>query len=180
MTRKINKAGADLIKSFEGLHDGDPRTPALEPKLCPAGIWTVGWGHALTSPTTGKHIKGESGRAEAMAEWRRRWPAGMTRADADVLFSQDAARFEQGVERLCPVPLTDNQFAALVSLTYNIGLGAEGGSVDFADSTLRRKLLAGDYAGAAAEFPKWNRSGGQVMAGLTRRREAERALFLKG
>lgn len=169
-TRRINAAGLTLIKSFEGLHDGDPSTPALEPKLCPAGVWTVGWGHALTAD--GRQLRGEADRAAAMDEWRRLWPAGMTPADAEALLRQDLASVETGIVRLCPVPLTDAQFSALVSLAYNIGLDALAGS------TLRRLLLAGDITGAADQFPRWCRAGGRMLPGLVRRRAAERALFL--
>ena len=68
--------------------------------------------------------------------------------------------------------LTQGQFDALVSFTYNLGARS------LSTSTLLKKLNAGDYRGAADEFPRWNKAGGQVLAGLTRRREAERSLFL--
>ena len=71
------------------------------------------------------------------------------------------------------VPLNPNQFGALTSFTYNLGAG------NLRSSTLLRKLNAGDYAGAAAEFARWNKAGGKVLKGLTRRRAAERALFEK-
>ena len=70
------------------------------------------------------------------------------------------------------MPVTQNQFDALVSFTYNLGAG------NLRSSTLLKKLNAGDYAGAADEFPKWNKAGGKELAGLTRRRNAERDLFL--
>jgi lysozyme len=176
MTRRINVAGVTIVRRWEGLHDGDPTTPALEPLLCPARVWTVGWGHALT--VGGRQLRGEGDRHLAHAEWRRRWPSGLTRAEAEALLDADLARFEAGVARLCPVPMSDNQYSALVSLTYNIGLGAEGGEPDFADSTLRRKLLAGDVQGAADQFPLWRMAGGKVLPGLVNRRREERALFL--
>ncbi|WP_312069487.1 lysozyme, partial [Acinetobacter sp.] len=77
------------------------------------------------------------------------------------------------VNNLVKVPLSQNQFDALVSLTYNIG------STAFKNSTLLKKLNAKDYAGAADQFLRWNKGGGKVLKGLVRRREAERALFLK-
>jgi lysozyme len=80
-------------------------------------------------------------------------------------------KFEAGVKRLVKVPLAQGQFDALVSFSFNVGLGALG------SSTLLRKLNAGDYRGAAAEFPRWNKAGGKVYEGLTRRRAAERSLF---
>jgi GH24 family phage-related lysozyme (muramidase) len=71
------------------------------------------------------------------------------------------------------VPLTQNRFDALISFTYNLGGSA------LASSTLLKKLNAKDYKGAAAEFPKWNKAGGKVVSGLTKRRDAEMELFLK-
>ncbi|MDU4063032.1 MAG: lysozyme [Acinetobacter baumannii] len=85
----------------------------------------------------------------------------------------DTCKFEKTVNESVTVPLTQNQFDALVSLTYNIGSGA------FNNSTLLKKLNKGDYQGAADQFLVWNKAGGKVMKGLVRRREAERALFLK-
>ncbi|MEG5623927.1 lysozyme, partial [Enterobacter hormaechei] len=80
--------------------------------------------------------------------------------------------YESDVSRLVKVGLTQGQFDALVSFTYNLGARS------LSTSTLLRKLNAGDYAGAADEFLRWNKAGGKVLNGLTRRREAERALFL--
>jgi len=111
--------------------------------------WTIGWGH------TGGVSRGDR----------------VTEEEADDLFDNDTDRFEAAVERLAP-KATDNQFAALVSFAYNLGEG------NLEKSTLLKKHNAGDYAGAAKEFPRWNRANGKVMRGLTRRREAERALYL--
>ncbi|MCY1458796.1 Lysozyme RrrD [compost metagenome] len=82
-------------------------------------------------------------------------------------------RFEPEVERLVQVPLTGNQWDALVSFTYNLG------AANLESSTLLRLLNAGDYVGAAGQFPRWNKAGGKVLPGLVRRREAERVLFLE-
>lgn len=95
----------------------------------------------------------------------------ITKARADELFKQDVSRFEKAVNRLVKVDLNQNQFNALVSFAYNVGEGA------LASSTLLEKLNRGDYKGASAEFPRWNKSGGKVLAGLTKRREKERKLF---
>ncbi|EDH9820259.1 TPA_asm: lysozyme, partial [Salmonella enterica subsp. enterica serovar Typhimurium] len=80
--------------------------------------------------------------------------------------------YENDVSRLVKVKLTQGQFDALVSFAYNLGART------LSSSTLLRKLNSGDYAGAADEFLRWNKAGGKVLNGLTRRREAERALFL--
>ena len=81
-------------------------------------------------------------------------------------------RFERAVLRLCPVPLSQGQYDALVSFSFNLGAGA------LQSSTLRRKIMREDYEGAADEFPRWVFAAGLRLAGLVRRREAERALFL--
>lgn len=123
----------------------------LKAYVCPAGILTIGYG------STGPHVK-----------------PGMviTEARAEELLREDLARFEAAVAKLCPVS-TENQFSAMVSLAFNIGEKA------FADSTLRRKHNAGDFGGAAAEFGRWNRGGGKVLPGLTKRRAKEAALYRK-
>lgn len=96
-----------------------------------------------------------------------------TQAECDARFAEDLARFAAGVETaLRDAPTLPREFGAMVSLAYNIGLGA------FRSSTLCRKHRAGDKAGAAAQFARWNRQAGQVLAGLTRRRAAEAALYL--
>ena len=138
---KTNQAGIALIKSFESCK--------LKAYLCPANVWTIGWG-------TTKGVKpGQT----------------ITQAQADKLFADDLARFETAVSKAVKVPLTGNQFSALVSLCYNIGAGA------FAKSTLVKRLNARDYAGAQAQFARWNKADGKTLAGLTRRRAAEAKLF---
>ena len=143
MTRMVNDAGVRLVQEFEGCK--------LDAYRCPAGIPTIGYG------ATGPDIR-----------------MGMTwtQEQADERLADDLSKFSDGVDRLVRVPLTGNQFAALVSFAYNVGLGALAGS------TLLRKLNAGDYQGAADQLPRWNKGGGRVLSGLVRRRAAERELFL--
>ena len=119
------------------------------------GVWTIGYG--WTKPVDGKPIR-----------------AGMTikQETAERLLKTGLVSYESDVSRLVKVGLTQWQFDALVSFTYNLGARS------LSTSTLLRKLNAGDYAGAADEFLRWNKAGGKVLNGLTRRREAERALFL--
>ncbi|GAB4381785.1 MAG: hypothetical protein Kow00121_41080 [Elainellaceae cyanobacterium] len=141
--RQINSKGLRLLKSFEGLR--------LEAYLDPVGIWTIGYG------TT-------SGVRPGMT---------ITEAQAEAFLRRDLARFERAVQDLVNVPLTDDQFSALVSFTYNVGEGA------LANSTLLRLLNRRDYRGAADQLLRWNKGeGGVELYGLTRRRRAERALFL--
>lgn len=95
-----------------------------------------------------------------------------TKPEGRAILQQDLRKYSAAVDRLVKVPLNANQYGALTSFTYNLGEG------NLAKSTLLKKLNAGDYKGAAAEFAKWNRASGSVMAGLTRRRKAEAELFL--
>lgn len=139
--------GIALIKQFEGC-----KLTAYQDSV---GVWTIGYG--WTQPVDGKSIR-----------------AGMTikQETAERLLKTGLVRYESDVSRLVKVGMTQGQFDALVSFTYNLGARS------LSTSTLLRKLNTGDYAGAADEFLRWNKAGGKVLNGLTRRREAERALFL--
>lgn len=145
----ISQKGVDLVKHFEGLF--------LNAYLCPANVWTIGYGH------TG--IKHNDGTVKSGMR--------INRAQAEIYLASDLnTKYAPDVRRLVKVPLTQDQFDALVSFHFNTGaLGR---------STLLRKLNAGDYKGAAAEFAKWTRGGGKVLSGLVRRRRAERKLFESG
>ncbi|MFX5307886.1 lysozyme [Acinetobacter baumannii] len=145
---KTSQVGIDLISSFEDL-----KLNAYDDGV---GVWTIGTGTTVY-PNGVKVKKGDACTAE----------------QAKTYFKHDLAKFEKAVNESVIVPLSQNQFDALVSLTYNIGSGA------FNNSTLLKKLNKGDYQGAADQFLVWNKAGGKVMKGLVRRREAERALFLK-
>lgn len=92
---------------------------------------------------------------------------------AERMLLNDVQRFEPEIERLVTAPLNQNQWDALISFAYNLG------AANLESSTLRRLLNAGDYAGAAEQFPRWNNAGGKVLPGLVRRRAAERDLFLE-
>ena len=138
---KISERGKDLIRLFEGC-----RLTAYDDGV---GVWTIGYGH-----TAGVKPGDE-----------------ITQEQADEWFSEEAEQFSNKVQVLVMVEINQNQFDALVSLAYNIGVGA------LSRSTLLRKLNEGDYQGAAEQFDVWNRGGGKVMLGLVRRREQERKLF---
>lgn len=137
----ISGNGLDLIKRFEGLR--------LTSYLCPAKVWTIGYG------STGPHVK-----------------AGMTitEDEAEALLRKDVARFERGVFALVG-DTTQGRFDALVSFAFNLGLGALQGS------TLMKMHKAGNYDGAAEQFKRWNKAGKVVLAGLTKRRLAEAELY---
>ena len=118
---------------------------------CPAGVATIGYG-------TTKGIK-----------------MGMeiTRDEADRLLCEDAQRFADHVKALVKVPLNQNQQDALISFVYNVGPAA------FGKSTMLKLINQGLLEDAANQFVRWNKAGGEVLAGLTRRRIAERDLFLR-
>jgi GH24 family phage-related lysozyme (muramidase) len=156
----ISDAGIQLIKSFEGCHNS--------PYRCPAGLWTIGYGHVLY-PDQARLKTDERASYALKPEHNRLWDAD----EIDSLLEKDLLRHSVGVRRLCPAAV-DRQLDALVSFSYNCGLGS------LQSSTLRMKYNREDYDGAADEFLKWNKAGGKVLNGLVRRREAERALFLSG
>jgi GH24 family phage-related lysozyme (muramidase) len=144
--RRINQEGLDLVKHFEGRY--------LTAYKDPVGIWTIGYGHTGLQHRDGTVHAGRK----------------ITEAEAERLLRYDMNQFERRVETFVKVPMTDNQFAALVSFDFNTGgLGR---------SSLLKKLNAGDYQGAADGLLAWTRGGGRVLPGLVRRRKSERNLFL--
>lgn len=153
MARKLNKQSIDLVKSFEGLR--------LKPYLCSANVPTIGYGTTFYEDGTKVTLNDPE----------------ITEQRAEDLLSIHMDTFAASVEKLVKVPLTDNQFGALCSFVYNLGAGA------FQQSTLLKLLNAKDYAGAAAQFEVWNKEkiNGVLTPskGLTRRRQAEKSLFLQ-
>ncbi|WP_199152960.1 lysozyme [Chromobacterium sp. ASV23] len=135
--------GIQLIQQFEGL-----RLTAYQDSV---GVWTIGYGHTGPDVRSGLSI---------------------SNSQATQLLSQDLQRFEQGVSNLVKAAINQNQFDALISFSYNLGLG------NLQSSTLLRLLNQGDYQGAAGQFPLWDKAGGKVLPGLQKRRLAEQALFL--
>lgn len=149
--RVLSDSGGDLVKHFEScLKKVGEHYTAYK---CPANVLTIGWGH------TNHHGQ----KFDATTRW--------TSAQCDAAFYEDMRGFEQSVRRLVTVPLSQGQFDALVSFTYNCGEG------NLAKSTLLKKVNKGDFDGAAQEFHKWNKANGKVMKGLTRRRASESLMF---
>jgi lysozyme len=128
----------------------------LEPYRDVAGYWTIGVGHLVAQDRGAPR------------------PPSITRAEAMELLRVDLLKAASSVLRLVAVPLSDGQYTALLSFVFNLGGGA------LQASTLLRRLNQADYIGTAAEFPRWNKAGGRVVSGLTRRRLAERRLFASG
>jgi lysozyme len=165
---KLSKAGADLMHRFEGCRN--------KPYLCPAHIWTVGFGEVLYQ----EQIKLPMVRKEGYTGLiRKEYPLKpednrvWSQDEIDTLFAKSVERFERGVLRLVPgVNGNQGAFDALVSFAFNAGLG------NLQNSTIRMKANRGDWKGAADAFMAWVKGGGKVLPGLVKRREAERALFL--
>ena len=135
-------AAAKIISDFEGLR--------LTAYRCPAGIWTIGYGHTGPAVVEGLTIDSE---------------------EATRLLYHDMIEADDAIDELVTVPLTENQRAAILSLIFNIGRTA------FRGSTLLKLLNVGKYDAAAAQFERWNKAGKVVLPGLVRRRDAERKLF---
>lgn len=148
---KTSATGIHLIKHFESFRSVR--------YLCAGGKWTIGWGHTKGVTENTKPI---------------------TIAEGDALLAEDLEEFEDAVSYLVKVPLLQCQFDALVSFAFNVGPDIDADTIaeGLGDSTLLKKLNAGNYIGAADEFPKWNKAKGKVLAGLVKRRAAERAMFL--
>ena len=147
--RKLNKAGINLIKEFEGLY--------LDPYLDPIKIPTIGIGT----------IKYPDGRKVTMQDRR------ITEQEAEDFLMHEANAICIEIENMAKVALNDNEFDALVCFAYNVGWPS------LRDSTLMKLLNGGaDRTAVADQFLRWNKAGGKELAGLTRRRQAERSLFL--
>lgn len=144
---KTGPAGIQLVKDFEKC--------VLKAYLCPAGIWTIGWGNI-------RYANGD--RVKEGDE--------ITQEMADSELAVDLGDFERVILRNVRVPLTQNQFDALVSFVYNVG------QPNFVGSTMIRLLNQGNYAWAAEQFERWSYASGKQLAGLKRRRLAEKELFL--
>ena len=153
MVRKNNlrtsNNGFNIIKEAEGLR--------LKPYQDVAGFWTIGYGHKI--------IEGDPFYPEGDIKQ-------ITNAQAFGLLASDVGKAERAVNNLVKVPLTQNQFDALVSFVFNLGTG------NFKKSTLLKKLNESDYEGAAEQLPRWRFAGGREWEGLINRRNKEKALFL--
>lgn len=141
---KTSEAGKIFIKEKEGLR--------LEAYRCSAGVLTIGYGHTGGDVDPGMKITPEQ---------------------AEVYFLKDLEnKAERYVNRYVKVKLTQGQFDALVSFTFNLGAG------NLLKSTLLKLLNTGDYAGAAEQFERWTKSGGKITPGLVKRRREEKEMFL--
>jgi lysozyme len=138
-----------LLKKFEGCK--------LKAYKCPAGIWTIGYGHTSAA-----------GAPEVVQGMT------ITQVEANDILRRDLVKYEKGVEALVKQPLTQNQFDVLVDFAYNAGAGA------LKSSTLLKKINAGEFDAVPAELMKWTKGGGKVLPGLVRRRQAESTWWSSG
>lgn len=165
---RLSAAGASVMHQFEGYRQ--------RPYLCPAHIWTIGYGHVLYQPQIRLPVTRSPERQPPMI--RKEYPLRpednrvFSKDEIDALFQADVAAFERGVLRLAPA-LDGHQgpFDACVSFSFNVGLG------NFQRSSVRMRVQREDWEGAAAAFMLWTKGGGRVLPGLVRRRQAEAALF---
>ena len=155
----VSPKAIDMIKHHEGVRQ--------KPYQCPARLWTIGVGHVMY-PEQGRLKLEDRDAFQTRPEDMRKY----TMEEVDGILRHDLDRCERGVEKFCPVPLTQGMFDGLVSFSFNVGLGT------LQRSTLRQKVLRGDKEGAAEELLKYCMAGGKILKGLQNRRMDERALFL--
>ena len=138
---KLGERGTEILKYFEGC-----KLTAYQDSV---GVWTIGYGHT-------------KGVFDGMT---------ITQEEAEQMLLTELEEYEGYIENMVTVPLTQNQFDALVVWIYNLG------PTNFRNSTLLKELNAGNYNAAGQEITRWNKAGGKVLAGLVKRREAEAELF---
>lgn len=144
----VSDKAIKMIRHHEGVR--------VKPYQDAIGLWTVGVGHLIGD---GKTLPDE-------------WNRTLTMGEVDEILRKDLARFEAGVERLCPTGLTQPRFDALVSISFNFGLG------NLQRSSIRMKHNRGEFEDAADSFLLYNKAGGKIFKGLVNRRNDERALYL--
>ena len=150
--RKVNQEGLELLKAFEGLHALKQGSEGVyvEAYLDPVNVWTIGWGCT-----------------EDIHEGMK-----ITVTQAEEMLKKELDKFEAAVANAVQVQINENQFSALVCFSYNVGARA------LFESTLLKLLNQGKFQEAADQFLRWDKAGGQVFLGLSRRRRSERSLFL--
>lgn len=148
--RVAPSAALNLVREFEGCH--------LAPYHDPVGFPTIGWGRLLSRE-----------KWADLSQW-----TPISQDEADAMLVQNLERHARAVRRLCPVELSEGQFAALIDFAYNLGAG------NLQASTLRRCVNRCDHEGAARQFGRWVFAGGVKLPGLVRRRAQEAAVYLAG
>lgn len=149
-----------MIKHHEGVR--------TKPYRCPALLWTVGVGHVIDP----NHIRVPFEERKSLAI-PSGWDRVLSMGEVNDILAKDLVTFERGVLRLCPTGLTQSRFDALVSFSFNVGLG------NLQRSTIRQRHNRGDFEGTAEAFMDWTKAGGKVLPGLVKRRKDEAALYLE-
>jgi lysozyme len=167
---KTSKTGITLIQHYEGLHDGDKKKPLLQPQMDYTGIWTVGWGHALTDKVTGKFLKG----IKDYSKVEKQYPEflNLTEEQAEELLKKDLQSREIEISRKLKVPFNQSQFDALMSFVYSCG---------YSDTLFR---LINEKNSISKIVDWWQThyitSGGKIQNGRIKRRKSEAHLFETG
>lgn len=146
---EVPNTAIELVKKFEGLHK--VKNDLIYPYVCPAGFWTIGYGHLCQSTTQ-----------------------PITEEQADLYLAQDLAIAMRATLKHCPVLIneSENKLSAMIDFTFNLGSGR------LQCSTLRRKINQKDWIGASKELNKWIYGGGKILKGLVKRRAEESFLIL--
>jgi lysozyme len=166
----INEIGYNLIKHYESLHDGDLSQIGLQPKMCPAGVWTIGWGHAVVYK--GRLLKGEQNKKLALSLYPK-----LSEEESGKLLVEDAQLREKQVNDL-RLKLEQYEFDALVSFVFNEGIG------NLKSSTLLRRIIARKNNEHVTDdmireaFGRFKYASGIVLPGLVFRRQSEAELFI--
>jgi len=163
--RPVDIDTINLVKRFEGIPG--LAVGNIHPYLDPVGIWTIGWGHAIS--LDGRFLRGEADFDQVKALY----PDGISVDQAEALLAADLMQAGSGVLSVVTLSLNDFQYGALTSFTLNLGLS------NLRSSTLLKDLNANQVQAAANQFPRWCYAQGKFLQGLLDRRNAERALFLK-
>lgn len=166
-----------LVKAFESLHDDDLTLIGCQPKRCPSGVWTSGYGRALFHPVTKKFLRGKENKALA-------YEIGTVTAEqAESNLAQDLKTFSQAVDNVLDifhVSLEQHQFDAVTSFTYNCGIGGLINNKSRTPKKVMQAIMTGEPAIIEKAFLLWNKCAGRVLRGLTARRRSEAHLFNTG
>lgn len=155
----VSAKAIEMIKHHEGVR--------FKPYRCPAKLWTIGVGHVMY-PSQGALPVERRMEVELRPEDNRTF----TKDEVDAILANDLSSFERGVARMCPTGLTQGRFDALVSISFNFGLGT------LQRSSIRMKHNRGEFDAAADAFLLYTKGGGKILPGLVKRRNDERALYL--
>lgn len=159
----------EIIKHYESLHDGDLKAVGLQPKVCPAGFITAGWGRVIRD-SKGRMLE------DNLRDWAtaNKVAGTITEAIAEAWLREDISEVQAAILREVKVTLQPHQIAALVSFVYNVGIG------NFRTSTMLKLINAGNFKDVFPQFMRWVNSGGKKLNGLICRRKTEAEMWSSG